>query len=82
LKALEYFERAMELKEVSASEIGVYAYLIGELHRRVGEIGATETWFDRVAKATKGDPKQQWLVELAIQQKTDPKEFIGRDRTS
>jgi uncharacterized protein len=82
LKALEYFERAMELKEISTSEIGVYAYLIGELHRRVGEIGAAETWFDRVAQATKGDPKQQWLVELATQQKTDPKEFIGRDRNS
>jgi uncharacterized protein (DUF2225 family) len=80
LKSMEYFERAMELKEISASEIGVYTYLIGELHRRGGEIGAAATWFDRVAKATKGNPKQQWLVELAAQQKTDPKEFIGRDR--
>ena len=70
----------MELKEISTSEIGVYAYLIGELHRRVGEVGAAETWFDRVARATNGDLKQQWLVELAIPQKTDPKEFIGRDR--
>ncbi len=80
LKSLEYFEQAMELKEISTSEIGVYAYLIGELHRRVGEVGAAETWFDRVAQATNGDLKQQWLVELAIQQKTDPKEFIGSDR--
>ena len=79
LKALEFYERAMELKEISASEIGVCTYLIGELHRRVGEIGAAEIWFDRVAEATKGDPKRQWLVELATQQKTDPKEFIGRD---
>ena len=47
----------MELKEISASEIGVNTYLIGELHRRVGEIGAAETWFDRVADGTKGDPK-------------------------
>ena len=82
MKALEYFERAIELKEISLSEIGVYTYLIGELHRRVGEIGAANIWFDRVAEATKGDPKQQWLVELAIQQKTNPKEFIGRDTNS
>ncbi|MGB9371836.1 MAG: DUF2225 domain-containing protein [Halobacteriota archaeon] len=79
LKALEYFERAMELKEISESDIGGYTYLIGELHRRVGEIGAANVWFNRVVEATNGDPEQQWLVDLAIQQKTRPKQFIGRD---
>jgi len=79
LKALEYFERAMELNEFSANEISSCTYLIGELHRRVGEIGAANEWFDKVAETTKGDSKQQWLVELASQQKTSPKEFIGRD---
>jgi uncharacterized protein (DUF2225 family) len=79
LKALEYFERAMELKEISVSDIAGYTYLIGELHRRVEDIGAANVWFDRVAEATKGDPKQQWLVDLAAQQKTNPKEIIGGD---
>jgi len=79
LKALEYFERAMELKEISVSDTGGYTYLIGELHRRVGEIGAANVWFDRVVEATNGDPKRQWLIDLAIQQKTHPKQFIGRD---
>jgi hypothetical protein len=77
LKALEFFEKAMELKEISARDAGLYTYLIGELHRRVGEIGAASVWFDRVAEATKGDPKQRWLEGLAFQQKTDPKELIG-----
>ncbi len=79
LKALEHLERAMELKEISANEVSSYTYLIGELHRRVGEIGAANEWFDKVAEVTKGDSKQQWLLELAFQQKTNPKEFIGRD---
>ena len=79
MKALEYFERAMELKEISESDIGGCTYLIGELHRRVGEIGAANVWFNRVVEATNGDPKQQWLADLAIQQKTRPKQFIGRD---
>ncbi len=69
----------MELKEIPRNQISSYIYLIGELHRRVGEIGAANEWFDKVAEATKGDSKQQWLVELAFQQKTNPKEFIGRD---
>lgn len=80
LKALEYFERAIELKEISVDDTAVYTYLIGELHRRVGEIGAANEWFDKVPAAIEGDLKQQWLVELATQQKTNPKEFIGRDK--
>ncbi len=38
LKAIEYFEQALERKKVPKSDVGVYTYFVGELHRRVGEM--------------------------------------------
>jgi len=79
LKALEYFKRATEQNEMPEGYRGLYTYLIGELYRRVGESVKAEAWFDRVAHVTGGNPQQQWLVDLATQQKTHPKEFIDQE---
>jgi len=79
LKALEYFRQAMEREEIPHEFVGVYTYLIGELYRRIGEVGAANVWYDQVVEAVKVYPKQQWLVDLAAQQKTNPKEKIGGD---
>jgi len=37
-------------------------------------------WFDRVQEAADAVPDAQWLVDLAAQQKTNPKEYFDDSR--
>lgn len=71
------YEKALAEADFPADGRAVYTYLVGELYRRVGDAREAGEWFDRVAGLVT-DPKQEWVVKLAEQQKTEPKEFIGR----
>jgi uncharacterized protein (DUF2225 family) len=50
-------------------------YLIGELWRRLGDEPLAIMWFDAVHDAIV-DTEQEWLVKLAIRQKTTPMEYL------
>lgn len=76
-EAVTRFEAAMEKRQVPKDELASATYLIGELHRRVGESDKARLWFARVPEAVGDDAEQKWLIDLAIQQSTEPKEFVN-----
>jgi uncharacterized protein (DUF2225 family) len=75
-QAIEHFEKALQAGEIPAGEAVHYAYLTGELYRRVGDQENAHRWFDRVAEIAGQDPKNRRYVELARQQRTNPKETL------
>jgi hypothetical protein len=79
-EAVARFEAAMERKQVTADSRATITYLIGELYRRVGDPDKAKAWFARVPDAVGGNAKQEWLIDLAIQQSTNPKEMVDEER--
>ena len=75
-KAIEHFEKALRATEVPEDSVAVITYLVGELYRRIGEESYAHLWFDRVPEVAGQNPKAQWVIDLALQQKTDPKETL------
>ena len=73
--AIEYFEKGLIDMERSEERYLTLTYLVGELYRRVGERDRANEWFDKVIRiAQPSDPN--WVVDIARQQRTDPKEFF------
>jgi hypothetical protein len=75
-EAVIRFEDAIDAGPVPQKERATITYLIGELHRRTGNAEKAKLWFARVPDAVAGAPDRQWLVDLAIQQSTNPKDFV------
>jgi len=73
-EAVARFEAAMERNEVAAGSLAMITYLVGELHRRIGNPDKAKIWFARVSDAVGANAEQKWLIDLAIQQSTNPKE--------
>jgi tetratricopeptide (TPR) repeat protein len=76
IKAIEYFQKAFQENEIPEDDMPEYPYLIGELYRRVGDRDASINWLDRVSEAIGKDGAKKWLIDLAEQQKTHPKDFF------
>jgi hypothetical protein len=79
-EAVLRFEAAMDAGQVPKGERAIITYLIGELHRRIGDAAKAKDWFARVPNAVAGNAKEQWLIDLAIQQSTNPQEFVEEKR--
>jgi uncharacterized protein len=78
-EAVSRFEAAMDKGQVPKDELATTTYLVGELHRRIGDTDKARGWFARVPEAAGDNAEQKWLVDLAIQQSTDPKEFVDEE---
>lgn len=76
-QAISHFEEALQKQEVDEKQVAKITYLIGELYRHVGEKDQAREWFDRVPQAAGSSQENRWLIELAEQQKTNPKEYFG-----
>ena len=69
------FEEALEaFHGVAAEDRAVIVYLVGELWRRVGDDVKSAAWFDRVTHEVTDAAAQQWIVDAAQQQKSEPRE--------
>jgi len=79
-EAVVRFEAAMDSDQVPQDERAPVTYLIGELNRRIGNAEKAKEWFARVPEAVSGDNERQWLIDLAIQQSTNPQEFVDEGR--
>ena len=75
-KAIEYFETAWQGREIPQNIEAIFLYLIGELFRRVGDRKKAVLWFNYLIEALEEAPERAWLLDLAIQQRTTPKEFM------
>jgi uncharacterized protein (DUF2225 family) len=72
------FERALRKYDgVVIEERAILTYLVGELWRRVGDLGQARTWFDKVQDEASDNDDQHWVVAAAEQQRTDPQEWFG-----
>ena len=54
----------------------VIAYLIGELHRRLGETDEAGRWFEQAVTWSSGLQSMQELVQLAERQRSDPRDIV------
>lgn len=74
-KAAEYFERGLATGEATAETKALYTYIVGDLHRRLGNPEKAVEWYRKAIEATKsgGDPR---VAEIAEKQISDPKDII------
>lgn len=72
------FERALSSYDgVERDERAALTYLVGELWRRVGDLGQARRWFDSVPSEITNESSQQWILDAARQQRDDPREWFG-----
>ncbi len=72
------FEGALENYDtVPRGERPVLTYLVGELWRRIGDLTQANAWFDLVAEEVNDAAAQQWIVDAAHQQRTQPREWFA-----
>lgn len=61
---------------VPPDERAVITYLIGELWRRIGDNERAESWYERVAEEVTEPNAQSWVLEVAEQQRVQPREWF------
>jgi uncharacterized protein (DUF2225 family) len=72
------FEEALAAYDtVPREERAILTYLIGELWRRVGDLGKSTQWFETVAGEVSDPQNQQWVMDAADQQRLNPREWFG-----
>ena len=70
---LDYFEKAFNKDLIPKDQVPTLKYLMGEIHRRIGNKDNANKLFDKSISLTKKKRKLKWLYKLAVQQKTNPK---------
>jgi uncharacterized protein (DUF2225 family) len=73
---LNYFEKAFNEEQVPTDQIFAVKYLIAEINRRIGNAETANIIFDEVISLTENNKEQEFIHNLAIQQKTNPKENL------
>jgi uncharacterized protein (DUF2225 family) len=72
------FEEALESYDgVPRDERAILTYLVGELWRRIGDVATSTRWFESVAAEVINPQNQQWIVDVADQQRLNPREWFG-----
>jgi tetratricopeptide (TPR) repeat protein len=76
-RAAENFEKALEAGQPSPDMRAMYAYIIGDIHRRLGNAGEAKEWYGKVAVMLKTFGGEAKIGELAEQQMKEPKDIFG-----
>lgn len=71
-EAVKMFEKALAEGGVPAEERAPITYLVGELHRRLGDAQEAAAWFDRAPGEITDPEEQAWVEKMAQIQKTSP----------
>lgn len=74
--AVTFFQKALDNSELNEADEGFVTYIIGELHRRLGDDVTATQWFTRVIDRAKHDPSWQRLAELAQRQHETPRNTL------
>ncbi len=75
-KVTDYFEKALNKDIVLEDRVCWTKYLVGEMYRRTGDEITANKWFDKVTEMELTHPNRDFWLDLARQQKTEPKEYI------
>ena len=78
-EAAARFEKALQSGELGSDERASVTYLVGELHRRLGNDNEAAAWFDRVESEIVNPEEQAWVVRAAGMQKENPVEVFPED---
>ncbi|MDY6988909.1 MAG: DUF2225 domain-containing protein [Thermodesulfobacteriota bacterium] len=70
--AIEYFECALVLDEVTENDVAVVNYLVAENYRRIGKEKKALAWYNSAIEAAGDDGEKKWLIRLARRQKAEP----------
>ena len=76
-RAAENFEKALEAGQPAPDMRAMYAYLVGDIHRRLGDAGKAKEWFGKVAEMLKASGGEAKIGELAERQMKEPKDIFG-----
>ncbi len=60
-KAAQYFALALRARSVATSRVPVLCYLLGALHRRLGERDETYRWLAKLDESSAQEASPQWL---------------------
>lgn len=78
LAAARWFITALDgWGDVARDERAVITYLVGELWRRIGNLTEARTWFNLVECEITDRATQQWVLDVARQQRDCPREWFG-----
>lgn len=72
----DYFKQALEKNLVPEKDIPTVNYLIGEISRRIGKQDEALKFFDETISLSQNNEDLKNLYQLAVQQKTEPKENL------
>ncbi len=75
-EAARQYQVAFDEEQIPEAHLATYAYIVGELLRRVGEHDEAKTWFSKAEVCLSKSRHAVPLAALITQQSTQPKEFI------
>jgi uncharacterized protein len=76
-KAAAFFADALTSYDlVPRQERAVLTYLVGELWRRIGDHRKARSWFEQVAGEITEPNAQEWVLQVADQQRDAPREWF------
>ncbi len=76
-RAAENFEKALAAGQPSPDMRAMYAYIIGDIYRRLGDAGKAKEWYARVGGILKASGGEAKIGELAEQQMKEPKDIFS-----
>ena len=76
-RAAENFEKALAASQPSPDMRAMYAYIIGDIYRRLGDAGKAKEWYGKVAGMLKAFGGEEKIGELAEQQMKEPKDIFS-----
>ena len=73
---VEWAQMAYEKGQIPSDNFYTILYLMGEINRRIGKVEEANIVFDELISLTENREDQVDIRNLAIQQKTNPKEIL------
>lgn len=74
-RAIAGFEQALAGHDLGSRDRAAFTYLIGELHRRIGDAEQAAEWLGRAEELARAS-EETWIEALARRQATDPQDMI------
>ena len=75
-RAAEDFEKALAAGQPSQDTRAMYAYIIGDIYRRLGEADRAKEWYSKVGEMLKAYGGEPQIGEYAERQMKEPKDIF------
>jgi uncharacterized protein (DUF2225 family) len=75
-RAAEQFEKALAAGQPPKDMYAMYAYIIGDIYRRLGEAGRAKEWYGKAGEMLKAYGGEKQIGEYAERQMKEPKDIF------